>query len=322
MMRSLLLLALAATTASCFGGLDNRPFEPGAGGAELKGTLMGPIDTTRAYVALVDHPGLMASVDTQGRFAFSSTLAPGAYDLAASTGMGHATRRSITLYAMRTLNLALEPELGATVHGQVRTDVTSTSAAIVRLDMLPVETASSPTTGTFELDSLPPGPIAMIVSELGFGSVTVDLDLASGSSTTTEVHLRAQGAGVCSACTSDHQCASRTCGSFQSTHYMTIEQSCVSPCGHTGTCDPGFRCTPDLTMHTRSVCVPVSTTCAAFVSLLDHSSCTADAMCGMGIQDGICRSQQCTVTCFAGQVDCPFGTSCVVDHQDPNGRCQ
>jgi hypothetical protein len=120
-------------------------------------------------------------VDARGAFAFSSTFAPGVYEIAASTGLGRATRRSVTLYPTRTLDLAL----GATVNGHIQLDVTSTTAATVRIEGLPVETTAA--------------------------------------------------------------------GSFQATHFMTIEHRCLALCAHDGSCDSGFRCTPDLGMPARGL---------------------------------------------------------------------
>jgi hypothetical protein len=317
-------LGVTATcvSASCFGGFDNRPLEPGSGGSGLRGSIAGPIDVDRAYVAVVGRSDLVAALDARGVFSFSATLAPGMYEIAASTGLGRATRRPVTLYPTRTLDLAIDPELGGTIHGRVELDVTSTTAATVRIEGLPVETRAAIDTGVFELTSVPPGQIRLIVSEPGFETTLVDLDLASGTSTNAHPHLAAHGEGVCGACTDDHSCASRVCGSFETMLYGITEHSCVTLCGHDGSCDPGFRCAHDLSMPSRSICVPADTTCAAFASLYAHAECTLDTMCGRGIGDGICRGSRCTVSCFDGQAACPFGTTCIVDHQDLHGRCQ
>jgi hypothetical protein len=316
------LTSFASITSACFGGLDNRPFEPGSGPAELQGSIAGPIDPARAYVAILDPRGLVAPVDASGRFAFTATLAPGMLEIAASTGLGNATRREVTLYAARTLDLSLSPEPGASISGVVRVDVSSTTAPSVRVEDLPVETHAALAGGAFELTSLPPGPIHLVASEPGFESAAVDLDPGSGTSTRAELHLVALGANTCGACVSDRECKRRVCGAFASAHFMITEHACASECGSGGSCPSGFRCTADQSAPARSICVPASTTCAAFASLESSAQCSADAMCGMGISDGICRTNHCTVACFNGQTDCPFGTMCVQDHQDPHGRCQ
>jgi hypothetical protein len=299
---SSLILVLAA---GCFGGLENAPFEPGT--TVVRGVLSGEIDPNAAWVAVVGRPELTSAVAANG--AFELTVPTGELELAASTGLGRATRRTLHAYQNRPIEVTLAPEAAVIVAGRVVLEESFSDGAptTIRVDGLPVS-APAGADGRFRFDSLPFGCHHLIVEHAEFEPSVTDACGESGEVVTTNHHLRHasdHASAACAPCREPSDCASGQCVSYGGEHV------CANRCDVNHPCSAGFSCVEVASgVH---ACVVEAASCSAAFDLLHRAACTGDDQCGLdGVTDGLCTpDHRCSIAC-ATQHDCPEGHHCVI----------
>jgi hypothetical protein len=128
--------------------------------------------------------------------------------------------------------------------------------------------------------------------------------------------------GVCTACQADSMCMTnmKCIGmSFSGSgygNYCAFTQSSRSQ-GRCASARPytGISTVRSVDGSNQTYCVPPSSTsCPAVIDAVKPpggKTCTGDAVCGLGRNDGNCNAdQRCTYGCL-DDVDCPTGATCL-----------
>lgn len=297
--------ALVLSLAACVGGFENTPFV-GTTTGSVTGRLEGPIDPSRAFVAIVADSARTASVAADGSFTIDG-LRRGAHSLVAFTGLGRSAIVEIEIFAERTVTAELHLAAEASIGGRVTIEhgFSATAPPHIAVEELPIASVAD-SHGTFELFGLPAGCWRLVVTSAGFESVRALVCVEAGARTERLFRLRSQGAHAgnsCSPCTTDAHCGGGLCITAGQERY------CTQVCDAHQPCPSGYSCL-EVEPGVQACSLPHSS-CTAHQDFADRLSCSDDATCGIdGVDDGVCDvSSRCTLSCHSAS--CPQGSVCV-----------
>jgi len=314
LVRSLALLAPLLATASCVGGLENDLF---SGHASVDGTLPGPIDSARAWVAIDGQPRLAGGVASDGSFSIAN-VPVGQRVVLASNGVASASEQQLLVLAERPNPVVVEWSAGATIQGQIFFEGDDLARrADVGIAGLPLQTKTA-VDGHFKLPALPAGCYDVYVRHPLHRESRTETCVETGATSTVVLYLRLAPTTptptpdggtpplepLCAPCQTHGECASGLCAIYS--HASADEQICTQGCTEDAECPRGYIC-GDLEYNGMRGCVPPSASCSASANL--GAECESAGDCGLDDSDGVCVEQHCTLRCEETH-DCPDGQTC------------
>lgn len=309
-----LLAAAALLVAGGCGGLTNGPF---VHDGNLVGIIDAPVDVNHGWVQArssdATSPALTVQFKSDGHFEIEG-LRPGQVQILASTGLGRAVSRTVTIFGDRDNVFHLTSVEGASVAGIATLDGDANGiATVVGVKSLPVSVQAGED-GRFRIDGLPAGCYQIYGRHPTHHESTVSVCLSSGKTSTVSLHLLASttptAVPLCQPCVQSGECGTGGRCVLEFIHDVS-EFVCSHGCTADTDCPGGYTCQA-LADGSGEVCLPASASCTALRDAKAKKSCAADAMCslaGSTEEDGLCVSGTCTLPC-SDDSECLDGTTC------------